>query len=138
VVEPHIQNLLFSPSFPPKKLQLLYKTFSSIFLSFRDIHMGRLKCPTLYIWNIYICTWIWYNSFLFELLKTTSIWVRIKRPIKRPINTKILSLGFLRSTWILFFNNNYVFSCRDDRMKLGTIYWLQIFYTNNIRIIWTK
>jgi len=40
-------------------------------------------------------------------------------------NTKILLLGFLRITWVLFFNSNYLylaieiikFNCQDNRIE---------------------
>jgi len=58
--------------------------------------------------------------FLKEIRATIS-WVKINRNVHL----------------VLFFNG-VIFICRDNKMKLGATYWYQIFYTNDIHIIWVE
>jgi len=52
---------------------------------------------------------------------------------------------FIEMIYILFgpssiIQNNrlYIFNYRDNGIKLDAIYWFQIFYTNDLHIIWTE
>jgi len=52
-------------------------------------------------------------NFFFKL-RLQAFGLGIGRQLNK--NTKILPLGFLRIIWVLFFNSNYLFSCRDNRI----------------------
>jgi len=89
--------------------------------------------------NQYTTTW-WYlflfiknNLFFFFLIKTTSLgWNR------KILKYKDTTTGFLCITWVLFFIAIMYLAVEIMIWKLGAIYWFQIFYRNNIHIIWAE